>query len=348
MDKEIERKIKKFELVTGHKLVYLTKSGSKLYGTDDENSDTDLKGIFIPNKTSMLLQKVNNSYTDDSNVNNTKNSKNDIDFGLHSVHNFFNQLEKSETGAIDLLFSMWRKDTIVFENKNFTKIIKEHYKIFLNSSIKSFIGYALGQTKKYNIKGKRYHEVKKFHKELIKLNCDTDKQTFVIYDDIKKIIKVNDLKFIKFSWVNPPKNAKNQDKVEYVDVLGKTFHGNLKIKYFINRVQDQLKGFGNRSKNMKLGQIDYKSAYHSVRIAKEAKELLSNKFIKFPLPYANELKLIKSGKKDMNYVIDTVENTLEEIDILIDKSDLPTKVERQLLDDLLLIILHDCQNISID
>jgi len=111
MNKEIsettQNYIKEFEEKTGATVIYVTVSGSKLYGTDNENSDTDLKGIFIPSKESVILKKDLSSYVRDTNNSKIKNSAEDIDFTLHSIYSFFGQLQKSETGAIDTLFSMW-------------------------------------------------------------------------------------------------------------------------------------------------------------------------------------------------------------------------------------------------
>jgi len=104
---KMELYIKEFEEKTGATVIYVTVSGSKLYGTDNENSDTDLKGIFIPSKESVMLKKDLSSYVRDTNNSKVRNSAEDIDFTLHSIYSFFNQLQNSETGAIDVLHSMF-------------------------------------------------------------------------------------------------------------------------------------------------------------------------------------------------------------------------------------------------
>ena len=37
--------------------------GSHLYGTTNENSDTDLKGVFLPNKRDILLGRIPQQYS---------------------------------------------------------------------------------------------------------------------------------------------------------------------------------------------------------------------------------------------------------------------------------------------
>src|SRR6056297_3686368 len=86
-----------------HKLIYLSEFGSSLYGTNSENSDIDYKGIFLPNKRELLLGKKMKSYTYSSGNDKGKNTKNDVDIQLWSLHYFIELLSKGETGAIDLL-----------------------------------------------------------------------------------------------------------------------------------------------------------------------------------------------------------------------------------------------------
>jgi len=49
--------LKSFENEYNAKVVYVTIYGSKLFGTDNANSDTDYKGIFIPSKKDVLLKR---------------------------------------------------------------------------------------------------------------------------------------------------------------------------------------------------------------------------------------------------------------------------------------------------
>ena len=148
----IKKLINDFEEKHNTKVVYVTKYGSKLYGTDNPNSDTDYKGIFIPSKNDVLLKRDLEHYNFNSNADNSKNTKDDIDLQLFSVYKFFNLLKKGETGAMDILFSMFREDTQVYNDEAFTSVIMENYKKFYNRNLHSFIGYCVGQSKLYNVR----------------------------------------------------------------------------------------------------------------------------------------------------------------------------------------------------
>jgi len=339
--------IKEFEEKTGATVIYVTMSGSKLYGTDNENSDTDLKGIFIPSKESVMLKKDLSSYVRDTNNSKVKNSAEDIDFTLHSIYSFFNQLQNSETGAIDVLFSMFREDTIIYKKDEVVSNIKDNYKLFLNRNMKSFVGYALGQTKKFGIKGARYNELDTFVKDFLeKLPTDvlpnTSYKLVDIFSDIKYIIKEKEYKYIKFVTAPGPRGSGTYDNVEYVSILGKMFEGNVSVQYFIERVMKLYNQFGNRTKTIANteSKICYKALSHSLRIAEEVKELMETEFIKFPLKNADYIREVKEGKHDVQKIIDEVSDILDEVDTLLLKSNLPEKPDADKVNKFLLSILN--------
>ena len=55
-----------------YKIIYLTLTGSKLYGIENENSDTDIKGIFLPSKSDLILSRVKHVYSYSSGNNDKK------------------------------------------------------------------------------------------------------------------------------------------------------------------------------------------------------------------------------------------------------------------------------------
>jgi len=317
----IKKYIKEFENKTGAKVLYISTSGSKLYGTNTKNSDTDFKGIFLPSKESVLLKTDLDSYTKDTNNSKIKNSTDDVDFSLHSIYQFFNHLVKSETGSIDLLFSMFREDTIAYQDKEFVDFMKRNYTMFLNKNMNSFIGYSLGQVKKYGIKGIRYDSLIGFIKDIEVEFKDTDKskQLRDFKDSIENITKK--YTHIKIVMADGVKSNKVREKIPYVSVLGKLFHFNSTLEDFMNRIKHQENQLGNRTKTIAgtNSKTDFKSLSHSYRIAIEVKELLETNFIVFPLKEANKIRDIKQGKLDK---IGSVEDIIKEIEIILNDVDL--------------------------
>ena len=61
------------------KILFKTKSGSKLYGTDSKSSDLDIKGVFLPDIHDLILNKAPKHYTSTTGNGGMKNNSDDVD-----------------------------------------------------------------------------------------------------------------------------------------------------------------------------------------------------------------------------------------------------------------------------
>ena len=84
-------------------LVIKMKFGSHLYGTNTETSDTDYKGVFLLTLEECLLNKIPKSCNLSTKKGEAKNSSEDIDTEIYSLHKFINLAVEGETVAIDIL-----------------------------------------------------------------------------------------------------------------------------------------------------------------------------------------------------------------------------------------------------
>ena len=89
----------------GTKVLCLVRFGSHLYGTNTEDSDTDYKGIFMPSKRMIYLNRIPKSISANSKSSSCgdKNTKEDIDCELYSLHYFIELACKGETVALDMI-----------------------------------------------------------------------------------------------------------------------------------------------------------------------------------------------------------------------------------------------------
>jgi len=335
----LEQTLTHFENTTNARVIYLTKSGSKLYGTDHKDSDTDFVGLFIPSIEDVLLKKDIPHFKNDTNNSKEKNSKDDIDFILYNVHTFFNNLKNSETGAVDLLFSMFAEEQeIVTEESN---LIKDNYEIFLNKNMKAFIGYAVGQARRFGIKGDRYYDLKQFE-GFVNMLPETDEKLGDYFISIKENIKVSEYKYIKFVTAPGPRGSGDYKDIEYISILGKMFEGRVSLSYFKDRFKKFFDQFGNRTKTIAKTKekVDFKAFSHAIRIVSEVEELLETKFIKFPLKDAKLLLDIKLGKYNQNFLEKTLANKMDTVDELLLKSTLPEEPNKEEVEKLLLKLLR--------
>ena len=334
----IDTVIKSFEKEYGYKVVYVTMYGSKLFGTDNENSDTDYKGVFIPSQRDVLLKRDIEHYNYETNTQ-SKNDKEDIDLQLFSIYKWFKLLKKGEVGALDLLFSLFTPETQLFQDEYFTSLMKENYNRFYNRNLHSFVGYCVGQSRLYNIKGERFNELHLFVAYF--QTIDTAKYPLKleeIFEEIENIFESRIFKYIKF--IQGAISRGNQAYKEgiYVEVLGKRFSGKVTVAYFAEHIEAMELQFGNRARSASQG-VDYKALSHAVRVIDEVEELLDDNFITFPLKNSVYITSIKEGKERLEEVMHYIDIKLDVVQEKFEKSALPQKSDEAFIDEVLLSLV---------
>jgi predicted nucleotidyltransferase len=129
-------------------IIVKMKFGAHLYGTATSDSDLDYKGIFLPTKEQLLLGRVAKSHNYSTGKNDSRNTKNDVDTELYSLHYFVKLACDGQTAAMDMLHA---PDGMILEkSKIWDEIVKNRQK-FYTKNLKSFIDYARRQASKYGI-----------------------------------------------------------------------------------------------------------------------------------------------------------------------------------------------------
>ncbi len=319
----IKNLIDDFEKKHNCKVVYITKYGSKLYGTDNPNSDTDYKGVFIPNRDDVLLKRDLEHFNFNSNNDNTRNSKDDIDLQLFSIYKFFSLLKKGETGAMDILFSMFREDTQVYNDKSFTVEIMENYKKFYNRNLHSFVGYCVGQSKVYNVRGERFNEL---HSFVAYFNALVEEQGSekleTMFPQIETLFQNHQYKYINFIMAATSRGSGEAREGKYVEVLGKRFLGTVSVAYFSEKITEMEEQFGNRARASAKG-VDFKALSHAVRVICEVEELIDHDFITFPLKHRIFITSVKEGNEKLEDVMDYLDQKLTVVQEKLEQSSLP-------------------------
>ena len=305
----------------GVKIIYLAYSGSTLYGTNTENSDLDIKGLFIPTKDSLLLGNAPTVLEFNSNKK-AKNSNEDIDIELFSVSEFLRLLSKGETNSIDLLFSMF-SPSVVLETE-LSLIFKEQYKNLLTKNIKSFIGFAMQQASLSSEKGNRLKEVEILFNELNKevQNFEYKELKQKRLSNFRHIIHINTL---DRDYISLYINESNEEELY---VLGRKFILKTPIFLVMNSLESILKSYGARSHNTKINEgKDFKAISHALRAIEEGIELFETGFIKLPLQKAQEIKNIKIGLvADKEEIDNLLEDRISVLKKVAETTLLPEKI----------------------
>ena len=301
----------------GDALVHLIKSGSQLYGLDNENSDLDLKGLVRPSVKSLILKDDANQYGPFSTgYDSGQNTRDDVDIELWSVQKFFELLTKGDTNAIDLLYSFSYMDNVLWTSAWFEEVYESRDRLVgMEPLRKSFIGYSYGQFKKYEHKGLKFKTLELITKYFMELPTyrDNDRLEVYAYDMVP--------------WVQERLDKTNIDIVSdaidtYVEVNKyKKYPVGIRLKEFLRQIDRWMNRYGSRVRNEEG--IDWRSLSHAYRTLYQLDYLATDGDLEFPFVGADLrfLKSIKEGNHDFRYLINRLEGFVGEMQELCIKSD---------------------------
>ena len=306
--------------------------GSHLYGTNTVNSDSDYKGIFMPDVNSIILGRVPKSIGMCTKKGDGKNTPDDSDTELYSLHYFIYLACEGETAALDMLHVP--DNMLLLSSDIWDEIVANRHR-FYTKNLKAFVGYARRQASKYGIKGSRLNDSKHVL-DVLSMAPDNYKLRD-IWDDLptgEHIIKY------------PATELSNNQRT--YEVCGRKVQESVSIPYARSVVSSFYNSYGKRAEQAANNNgIDWKAVSHAIRAAIQVKQILEEDTIIFPLKDAQFLTDIKQGK--LNYVKEVapkLESLMDEVELLASKSTLPDRVDRAYWDEFILskmkgMIYHD-------
>ncbi len=289
-------------------------SGSHLYGTNTENSDTDYKGIYLPEMEDCILGKVKQTINQSTGNNGTKNTKDDIDNEYYSIQHFIKLATTGETIAIDMLHT---PDKFILEQTDVWKHIRDNRSMFYSKNMKAFVGYARNQAKRYSVKGERLQLVEDILKYLQQLN---------------EMDKLGN-HFIKLISIGATLTGRDEFGNKFIDVNGRMFSETITVKYAKQKIQNLIDNYGHRARKAKEAfGVDWKAISHAIRVVLEIREILTTNDLIFPLADAMYITDIKLGKYKVEDVLEYLDSNIHQVEILTSKSNLPEKVDTEYWD----------------
>ena len=313
-------------LMNNEKIIVKMLFGSHLYGTNTSDSDTDFKGIFLPTKEQIFLGKIPKNYNNaKKKAEGQKNTSDDIDVEMYSLHYFIKLACEGQTVALDMLHAPG--NMIVEKSDIWDRIVKNREK-FYTKNLKAFVGYSRRQAAKYGIKGSRLDVVRQ-----------------VV--NILKAYSFTGWKLKPF-WQDLPVGEHsgyietNESGVKQYQICGKVLQETMKVDYAKDILQRYLDNYGHRAYLAARNEgIDWKAVSHALRAAYQVKELLIENTITFPLKEAPFLREVKQGKLDyLTKVAPKLESLMDEVEILSENSSLPAKPNRKFWDRFIINVLE--------
>jgi predicted nucleotidyltransferase len=311
----------------GHKIILLTSTGSHLYGTNTETSDTDYISVFLPSEDVMFgLENVEQiDFSIKSKDESGKNTPNAIDSVSYEFRKFCRLAMENNPNILEVLFV--NKENIINITEEGRKLLDNRH-LFPNlMAYDKFMGYAISQQHKMVIKKSNYFELVNFKKFLDKGLEDgiiSLKTTIAELYHIKMFDKYKD-------------NFKNDNFI----VGDLTFHKTRMIKKVYESIRERLNKVGNREELLLKYGYDTKFASHLIRLLSEGKMLLEIGELRFPLENKELLMDIRQGKYSMQQVLDMAEEYIQELRNLKKVSTLPKKPQYKQINELCKEILKE-------
>ena len=258
------------------KTIVKTIHGSKLYGTDHADSDTDLKCIFSKS-LSELITDAPDCYREQT--------PDDTEF--FSLKKFALLLGQQQTNAIEMLFT---PDQFIVETSPAWEQLRANKHRLVSKNIMPFVGYAKQQARVYSEKGNSLNMLNELLADLNRWQMyhtvSDDTKAWEYTDGTLASIALDRLCEKYPELISRGEKHDNVgDTVDYYQILDKQFECLVSFKEWKTRVELMISRYGERAKSAaKEGAFDRKAMYHAIRIIDEAVELLNTRELIFPRP----------------------------------------------------------------
>lgn len=294
--------------------------GSKLYGTNTPESDTDYKEVWIPTAEQILLGKYPDVITDGTGNSHSKNTKDDVDNDKYSLRKFLSLLIDGDTFAMDLLHSFSNKDAVVsMDNPEVWMYLYNNRRKFYTCNMKSYLGYLRKQSAKYGVKGSRLAALR----EVVEVLNVTENEVTLHYPkgDKKVRVKVGEIKsslplneFCEFV----EQDDKDKGGIQtFYNVLGRKFQMTISVEEMKKSIYKLWDEYGERARKAEANEgIDWKALSHALRAGLQIKEIYETGDLIYPLKDAHLLKQVKNGELPFNKVQKILENVVNQVEIL--------------------------------
>jgi hypothetical protein len=293
--------------------------GSKLYGLDGPNSDTDYKQFFQPKLEDLILMRADKNQRSENEEENTE------------LEGFAVQIfGKLLCNAEDIVIAMLHvpADKIIIDSL-FFKQLRDNKEKFYTKKMAGMTGYCKGQVEKYSLRADRMLAVSKVLEILNKGIEEGKSRIYQLYDELPNINHC-------FKGVEERNN--NVDK-RYFECAGKKVTATVALEYAKEIYQNLYDNYGDRVRiAASLDSQDYKAISHSFRVAYQLRSIYSNGTYSYPLVETPFIKAVKYQHfKYLDNDLDAKLNELiAEVEELAKNSKFPDKVDKKWYDDLIL------------
>lgn len=294
-------------------------AGSRLYGTSVPESDTDLRGVYLPSRADCFLDRIRDTISDPT----------EEDTQLFSLQYFLKLAAQGQSVAIEMIAAP--PDKIVVSSPLWD-YLHANRRRFFTRNMNAFLGFAKSMASKYSSRAERLNETQAILDVILddpEVEWDEkEPRLSTIWDKLPE--SINAVKTVN------ERNG-NHDKRVYV-VCGREIQATVTIAHAYSVIRTIYDSYGERVRNAQAGNVDWKSVSHAYRVAYQALEIVETGDLTYPLSRADWLRDMRLGK--MDFFKDELDAKLyaliAEVQAKIDASDLPDSVDQAWLDKIVL------------
>ncbi|HTI44792.1 MAG TPA: nucleotidyltransferase domain-containing protein [Candidatus Nitrosotalea sp.] len=309
--------------------------GSHLYGTATAQSDLDLKGVYLPAASDILLQRVRPSISlNPGKAFGERNRPGDVDREFYSLQRYLDLLAGGQSIALDMLFapeSAWLQQPHACWLE-----IRANTDRLISRRAMAFVHYCRQQANKFGLKGARLGEARRILGllEAAEARHGGLEKLAVLIDELE--VAAHGAKHIGWIDLDSPAGPDGQTKpIRNLEVCGRKIPVTVTLKIAHDIVQRLVDDYGSRALAAERNEgVDWKALSHAVRVAQQAIELFRDHRIVFPLAGASHLRAIRAGTIAYDAVAEEIEQLVQAVEIAAAQSTLPETPDLDFIDDL--------------
>lgn len=303
------------------KILFKTKFGSHLYGTNTPSSDEDFKGVFQVPLRDIILRKDSDTIHEDVKVTEgVKFKQGDTNVEWIELRRFLKDAMGGQTYALDMIFSPNEHHEVTSPEWQY---VIEHRSKLLSRHVAPYIGYCRQQAGKYGLKGSRLGELIRVIDHL---------RQFKAKRRLGECLEG----FVSSEFVYPETkihiHAKEKKKIpeDFLCVLGKYFPLTRYVDEILSALELMDKEYGERARLAQENKgVDWKAISHAYRCCYQLIDLAEKHEIVFPLVQAPYLKSIKAGDISYSIVQEELPILMQQAIDAVEVSTLPEQPDRE-------------------
>ncbi len=305
--------------------------GSRLYGLENAESDTDHASIYLPTLNELLLGSFPQLIDESTTTAVAKNTKNDKDLYIYALPYFINLAVFGKQQLIDMLHA--RPETTIHTSPIWEEL-KRHRRMFYSKNMSSSVDFLAKQVMRYGDRVQAIEEMEKVRDLIISL---LQNKGNVKIREIAHLLPVS-----KYCYFVTTENRINTE-VNWVDhnekqrgvfyrIDGALIEVSLTLAGLLGCVEGRLQSRNYATKLLikenKGKTINWSEITHALRVGYQVKAILIEGDFEYPLPETEFLLKVKAG--DLDFIKDVqpyAEELVSDLKRLLFTSTLPDNVD---------------------